>query len=497
MHYPWWYVQDLTAPMLIAVISVIHVLVSHYAVGGGLFLAVEVGYAYKKKDKAYLNYLHRHAAFFILLTVVFGAITGVAIWWTIGLASPLATEWLIRIFVFGWATEWVFFVLELAAAFFFYYYWGKLTEKTHVAIGWIYALAAWISLVLITGITAFMLHPGNWLADHSFWSAFFNPEFLPQTIARTGGALLLSSLYVYLHASLSIKDAKLRDMIGSRSARPALLGAILITVGGLGWYYFLPESAKAALEGAAVLNVLVMLIFALTSAVFFLLYLGPYKNPGWLSPGFAIALFLFGLAAFSTGEFIREAVRKPYISYNVVLGNQILPEEVKELQKHGYLEGGIWTKAYVKKHYPELIGNGLDFSHFDDNIHHKPGETTVSPPYDLMRQAVSINLSSTNANGMPSAFKELPPAKRIELGEVLFMYHCNDCHAVERGYSAVGPLLRGKPRELVLSQVEDLHGTQFFMPPWCGTPEEAELLTDYLMDIAPKPPAGMRLGAKE
>ena len=41
MHYPWWYVPYLTAPMLIAVISVVHVLVSHYAVGGGLFLAVE------------------------------------------------------------------------------------------------------------------------------------------------------------------------------------------------------------------------------------------------------------------------------------------------------------------------------------------------------------------------------------------------------------------------------------------------------------------------
>ena len=29
------------------------------------------------------------------------------------------------------------------------------------------------------------------------------------------------------------------------------------------------------------------------------------------------------------------------------------------------------------------------------------------------------------------------------------------------------------------------------MPPWCGTPEEAELLTDYLMSIAPPRPAGM------
>ncbi len=347
MHYPWWYVPHLTAPMLIAIIATVHVLVSHYAVGGGLFLAVELGYAYRSKDRAYLEYLKRHAGFFILLTVVFGAITGVGIWWTIGLASPLATELLIRTFVFGWATEWVFFVLELASAFIVYYCWGKLAEKTHVTMAWIYALAAWISLVLITGITAFMANPGDWLEKRDFWAAFFNPQFIPQTIARTGGALLLTSLYVYLHASLVIKDCRLRDMIGSRSARPALAGAIMVTFGGLSWYYFLPDSAKVILAGVASLNILIVLIFALTIVTFFLLYFGPYRNPGWLSPGFAGALLLFGLAAFSTGEFIREAVRKPYVIYNVVLGNQIMPEEVPQLRDQGYLEGGIWTKAYV------------------------------------------------------------------------------------------------------------------------------------------------------
>ena len=29
MHYPWWYVPFLTSPMLIAIISVLHVLVAH------------------------------------------------------------------------------------------------------------------------------------------------------------------------------------------------------------------------------------------------------------------------------------------------------------------------------------------------------------------------------------------------------------------------------------------------------------------------------------
>ncbi len=271
-------------------------------------------------------------------------------------------------------------------------------------------------------------------------------------IARTGGALLLSSLYVYLHASLAINESKLRDLIESRSTRPALVGATLITVGGIWWYAALPESAKAVLASAAVLNVLMVLIFVLTAAVFLLLYLGPYRNPGWLSPGFAAALCLFGIAAFSTGEFIREAVRKPYIVYNVVLGNQILPEEIPTLKQQGCLEGGVWPKAFVRKNYPQLLAGG-----------------------------------TVDQQRLPN----LGPKDQIKLGRVLFQYQCNNCHAPERGYSAVGPLLRGRSREMVESLVKELDQSYFFMPPWAGTPEEASLLAGYLMEIAPSRPQGM------
>ena len=99
-----------------------------------------------------------------------------------------------------------------------------------------------------------------------------------------------------------------------------------------------------------------VLIFALTAVVFVLLYLGPYRNPGWLSPGFAASLCLFGIAAFSTGEFIREAVRKPFVVYNVVLGNQVLPGQVPLLRTNGYLWRGLWTAAWVRIQHPLGVG---------------------------------------------------------------------------------------------------------------------------------------------
>jgi hypothetical protein len=255
---------------------------------------------------------------------------------------------------------------------------------------------------------------------------------------------------------LTIRDARLRDMIAARSARPALLGAVLITIGGAAWHYFLPPSAEAALVSAAALNILMALIFALTIVVFFLLYFGPYRNPGWLSPGFAGSLCLFGIAAFSTGEFIREAVRKPFIVYNVVLANQILPEEVEKLNIDGYLEGGVWTKPYVKENYPDVMVDG--------------------------------RISSEK-------LLDLTHADRVALGRVLFQYHCNDCHAATEGYSSVAALIRGRSRQQVRTTIDHLESV-FFMPPWCGTAEEAEVLTDYLMRISPPRPRGMIVGVE-
>jgi cytochrome d ubiquinol oxidase subunit I len=456
MHYPWWYVPHVTAPMLIGIIATIHVIVSHYAVGGGLFLALEAQFAHRTGNRAYLDYLHRHAWFFVLLTVVFGAITGVGIWWTIGLASPLATEVLIHTFVFGWAMEYVFFVLEIASAFIFLYGWDRLPAKTHVIIGWIYALSAWASLVLITGITAFMLNPGRWVETGGFWTGFFNPQFVPQTLARTGGSLLLASLYVYLHASICAKESSLRELIAKRSARPALLGSVLVAVGCGLWYVYLPESAKLALSRAASLNIFIALLFAVTVLVFVMFTIGPHRRPGWLTPGFGILFLSLGVIAVTAGEFVREAVRKPYIIYNVVLGNQILAGRVPAVREAGFLESGVWTRELVRTRYPKAVDAQ---GHIDE-----------------------------------AALLRLSAADRRALGEVLFQHQCNDCHAIESGLSAVQALTRGWTAATTAELVRHPERKQFFMPPWSGTEEEAQLLTEWLESIQLPFPPGMYFG---
>jgi len=444
--------------MLIAAIAVIHIFVAMYAVGGGIFLAFETSYAYKTENDDLLLYLKKHAWFFILLTVVFGAITGVGIWWIIGLASPLATEELIHIFVFGWATEYVMFILEIVSAFIFFYFWGRIPEKSHKMIGWIYAVSAWLSLFLITGIISFQLNPGSYIEFGGFWRGFFNPQFFPQLFARTGGSLLLASLYVFLHASFTLSVNKpLLELIGRHTAKWAIAGGVITLIGGIGWLAMLPPSGAAALQRAPSLNILMVLTISIAVVVIVTMYFVPLKNPSWLTPGFALLFFLFGLGAVGSGEFLREATRKPFIIYNIVLGNGIYTSEIPTTKQEGFLESGVWTKAYILEKYPWLRNQfgSIDYG-----------------------KILMLNIEH-----------------RKEIGRVIFQYHCNDCHAVS-GYSGVKELIQGWTRPMIETLVKHPEKAQFFMPPWCGNPEEAEVLADYLESIRRPAPPGMKFGSR-
>ncbi|HEX9533721.1 MAG TPA: cytochrome c, partial [bacterium] len=316
------------------------------------------------------------------------------------------------------------------------------------------AVSAWMSLVLITGITAFMLNPGNW--QQNFWRAFFNPQFLPQTLARTGAALLLTTLYVYLHASLRARPQALHDLIAQRSTLPAMIGGGLIILGGLGWLLALPPSARLALAGAAALNVLMVLIFFCTAVVLAMFYLGPYRHPAWLSPGAAILLFLIGLAVTGAGEFVREAVRKPFVIYGEVYSHNVYRGELPSLQREGFLNGGVWTRRYIARTVPALM----------------------------------TSTGQIDATRIPA----LPLDQQLEVGHTLFNYHCASCHAPS-GYSGMKELLPGWTGEMIGSLIVNLDRFHYLMPPWSGTPEEAGALRRYLETLAPPTPMTNKNGS--
>jgi mono/diheme cytochrome c family protein len=430
MNYPLW---DLPAPgLLIAAVAILHVFISHFAVGGGLFLVLAERKARREGDLAFLGFVRAVSRGFILLTLVLGALTGVGIWFTIALVQPQATSALVTAFVWAWAIEWTFFAAEIAAAMVYYYGWDRLDPRTHLAVGWIYFAASWASLAVIAGILAFMLTSGDWVTTRSFADGFFNPTYLPMVALRTAVAVGLAGLYV-LFAAAFVKDQELKarvarwsatrwiapaaalvpltllwylsaaagagaavaETLGARSASPGALLVALFSAVNAG-HPIVRGAGRVAVVGTAVLVVASLALVATRA-----------RRYGRLEAGVLMAL---GLASMGGAEWVREGLRKPWVidRYMFVNGVRVSgsdrfvaadPFAVEALRRRGVLATSPW--AVVPAAY-------------------RPGE---------------------------AAFEGLPVAERAlleaEAGREVFRLQCAACHT-ERAHLGVLRLVRGK-----------------------------------------------------
>lgn len=200
--YPIWDVPYLSSALVIGLIASFHVLPSHLAVAA-LWVTVFIEkLAYARNRPDYLDFVKRFTLLLLIFSFIFGFPSGIGIWYSATISSPRGISGLIHNYVWGWATEWVFFLIEIATIYAYYYTLGKVDPKTHIRIGYLYAIAAWISMIIITGILAFMLTPGKWLETGDFFDGFFNPTYFPQLFARTFlmfGIAGIYGPYYYLH----------------------------------------------------------------------------------------------------------------------------------------------------------------------------------------------------------------------------------------------------------------------------------------------------------
>jgi len=169
----------------IALVATIHVFIAHFAVGGGLFIAVMETRTQRLGLTGLRDYLRRYARFFLLLTMVVGAITGVGIWFSISIGAPGATSALIHAFVLGWATEWTFFLAEIVTLPTYMRSFEAQQSRRRLILAWLYFAFAWASLAVVQGFISFMLTPGEWTATGRFWDGFFNPTYFPGLVFRT------------------------------------------------------------------------------------------------------------------------------------------------------------------------------------------------------------------------------------------------------------------------------------------------------------------------
>ena len=344
MDYPIW---DLSVGggVLIALVAVTHVWVSHFAVGGGLAIALVETLGVRRNDPALRNLARRSSLMLILISTVFGAISGVGIWVTIGLVQPAATSSLIHNFVWGWAAEWGFFILEVATALLYYATWDKVRPRTHLLLIWLYFFAAYMSLVIIQGIISFMLTPGRWIETGSFWDAIFNPTYFPGLVMRTGICVLLAGAYMTF-AAMREPDSAARARLVRLMAGFEVAGGLVAYAGYRWWEVALPESVRTIFLGASPLVPSLaatrsLLLWSL--AAFILLAMFAWVLPRaqrW--PVAALAL-LAAFSFFGAEERVREGARKPFVIRDYMFSNGILVSEIKDLNQRGILAKAVWA----------------------------------------------------------------------------------------------------------------------------------------------------------
>lgn len=429
MQYPIWDVPLLGGGMVIAIIAIVHVTVAHFAVGAGLFTAVMESKALRQKRPLLLRFLRDFSRFLVLVSFVFGAITGVGIWFAIALVSPEATSALIHQFVWGWATEWVFFIVEIVSGYIYYYTWDRMEPRKHVIVGWIYAISAYMSLVIINGILSFMLTPGDWIQTQSFWDGFFNPTYWPSLGLRTISSLSLAAIFVTIAVNLAKGYTREeRHEIVVEGGRWLIPLALMIPFSG--WYFAqIPAEARELLAGKAIAMTMFFLFgLAASTLVGLYAYYGLILKKRDMNLETSILLGLIAFIATGAMEFVREGIRKPYVIYSYMYSNAIRVNEAEKLNQEGVLPWAPWTAVALK------------------------------------------------AKDVAS----LTPDQR---GQALYRAQCLRCHTLD-GFNGMKPLIRKWPEESLRHALDTLHTEQYYMPPFIGTPQEKEDLLRYLIQLS-------------
>ncbi len=434
MNFPVWEVPYLGGPLLIGIISVVHVFVSHFAVGGGFFLVMTEMKAYRENSPSLLSYVKMHSKFFMLLSVVFGAMTGVAIWFTIQLVHPSGTSALIHSFVWGWAIEWVFFIVEVSSIIIYVAMWDRMSRKAHVTVGWIYAASGFLTLAVINAIVAFMLTPGDWLETKSFWDGIFNPTYLPALVTRFLLCIALAGVYAFLTAAY-FKDTDTKANVVRYASKWVLLGVVLLPL-ALWWYMSLiPESAVTIMQDGIPYIALTAEYGIYVIALLFLLTLVPLIRPRSFNMAMAIVIFLLASGVMFTFERVREASRKPYVIYGYMYSNSVRVDDVEPTREAGLLATAKW-------------------------------------------------ISHT----------EITEENKVAVGQEIFRVQCSSCHTTA-GYQNIVPYLEDRTEDDLYIIITDLDMFRGFMPPFAGNDDEKLALAAYLMTL--KQPAAPLAGEGE
>jgi hypothetical protein len=356
--FPMWYEPGVGSGWVVGLIATIHVLFSHTAVGAALFFAYLATQAYRRNQPELLEFIKRYGLFLLIFSYVLGSITGPGIWYSTTVASPRGISALIHSFVWKWATEWVFFVIEVVGVYMIIYLVGKVDRATHLRISIIFGLASYGTMLIIIGILSFMMWPGQpeWFTEGGYLNGFYGSNTFAQLAMRTAFMFTMTAVVGGVVAG-AIKDAAFKREI---TRKLALLGMVSTVAGGLllQWYMAtLPESAQVIAENRLP-EWFAMSLLATLGGIF-AWFAATWLQPRVLTPsiamGMTVAVLVFGLWP---EEVARESLRKPYVAGQYVYSNQVIARDVPGLgitseipviERQGFLPSQVFVPDHLRQ----------------------------------------------------------------------------------------------------------------------------------------------------
>jgi cytochrome bd-type quinol oxidase subunit 1 len=436
--YPVWQLPVIGSALVIAFIASFHILPSHLATSAFWFNVYVENKAYKQNRPELLEFIKKYVLTILIFSFVFGSLSGVGIWYSVTVSNPKGISALIHNYVWGWATEWVFFIIEVVAIYVYYYTFGKVDKKTHLTIGLIYAIGSWISMIIITGIIAFMLSPGKWLKTGGFFDGFFNPTYVPQLLMRTSFMFAVAALYAIVVAA-TLKNKEVKSFIIRRASLWGIAGTLLGSLFFIWYYRELPNAAKEIADMTPLIPKIIPRIVIGSLVVLMVWFIFTLIKPNWarLIPGIVAILIL--LTGIFSAESMRERIRKPYVIGHYMYSNQIISNDMIPKQ--------------VKSNIADIDAQGiLHYSYF-----------------------VPANLKDVNNQNM------------LQSGRIIAQIECSACHTLQ-----ADGWLRPLPEMVKKAGINNVDDAEAFigflnafpfMPPFAGTDMEKKALAVYLVSL--------------
>lgn len=438
--YPTWFEPGVGSGWVVGFIATIHVLFSHTAVGAAIFFAGLAVYAERTRQPEYLEFIRRYGMFLLVFSYVLGSITGPGIWYSTTVASPRGISALIHSFVWKWATEWVFFVIEVVGVYMLTYLAGRIDSKTYLRIAVIFGLTSYTTMLVIIGILSFMMWPGQerWFTEGGYLNGFYGANTFSQLALRTAFMFTMTAVVGGIVAA-RFDDAALKKVVLGKLAWLGLVsagaGALLLQ-----WYLdTLPETAQIVMANrlpAHFVSAMLAVLGAIAGYFVFTLW-----RPRWVTPGLAwaatLAILVFGLWP---EEVVRESLRKPYVAGQYVYSNQIIARDVPGMG--------------IRSELPTIEAHGL-----------------------LMTQVFT-----------PADLREVRPDNLLRVGEFLALSTCSNCHSLsDTGIRPLAGYFGGRtdvPEIASYLQAAIGTGNTIYMPQIPLKDGEAEALATFIAHLA-------------